>query len=171
MKYDVVVVGGGINGMVCALLAAERGLEVAILEGQPDLGGGVRTKELTLPGFHHDVCSAVHPFGRSSPVLRSLGLEDEGLEWVDPDVPLAHPLLGRDAVLLHRGIGETAADLGPRGGLYLKVMQTLVSDWPYLEDQLLGPAFRFPSLSSLRPLACFGPLALAPAALLGGLLG
>ena len=87
--------------MVCALLAAQRGMSALLLEGQASLGGGVRTRPLTLDGFHHDVCSAVHPFGRSSPVLRSLGLESEGLEWIDPVAPVAHPMIGEEAVVLN----------------------------------------------------------------------
>lgn len=169
--YDVVVVGGGINGMVAALLARERGLDVLLMEGHESLGGGVRTKELTLPGYHHDVCSAVHPFGRCSPVLRSLKLEDEGLEWVDPGVPLAHPLIGEEAILLHRDIAQTARGLGALGVNYSLVMNALVRDWDRLEDQLLGPALRVPSLSALLSLTRFGPLAGSPASVLGRLFG
>ena len=114
-EYDLVVVGSGVNGMVCALLAAQQGLRVLLVEGYRSLGGGVRTEELTLPGFLHDVCSAVHPFGRCSPILRELHLEEEGLEWIDPTVPLAHPLLDQEAVLLHRDVARTAEELGRAG--------------------------------------------------------
>ena len=171
-KYDLVVVGSGVNGMVCALLAAQRGMSVLLLEGQNSLGGGVRTRSLTLEGFHHDVCSAVHPFGRSSPVLRGLNLEDEGLEWVDPVAPVAHPMLGEEAVLLYQDLGRTAAELGPRGGAaYRSLMNVLLGCWETLEEQLLAPALRPPAPRTLLPLAAFGPLAAAPASWLGRLMG
>jgi phytoene dehydrogenase-like protein len=157
--------------MVCALLAARHGLDVLLVEGHTSLGGGVRTKELTLPGFQHDVCSAVHPFGRCSPILRSLDLESEGLQWVDPEVPLAHPLLGEKSVLLYRSVEGTAAELGPFGRVYQTVMNSLVRDWDRLEAQLLGPALRIPKLDTLLPLARFGPLAASPASWAGRLFG
>lgn len=157
--------------MVCALLAQEKGLQVLLIEGHESLGGGVRTLPLTLPGFKHDMCSAVHPFGRCSPVLRGLNLEAEGLEWVDAEVPVAHPLIGEEAVLLYRSIEQTALEMGSMGKLYRLLMSQMVEDWDLLEDQLLGPALRVPSPSSLLPLARFGPLALAPSNLLGKLFG
>jgi phytoene dehydrogenase-like protein len=171
-SYDVVVVGSGVNGMVAASLCRSRGLEVLLLESQDTLGGGVRTKELTEPGFFHDVCSAVHPFGRSSPVLVSLGLERYGLTWVDPDVPLAHPLHGEPAVLLHRDIEETAESIGGlSGSQYRALMRALTADWPALQDQLLGPPLRLPKPILLPRLARFGSLALTSAQLLGAFLG
>ncbi len=157
--------------MVCALLGAERGLSVTLIEGHDSLGGGVRTKELTLPGFRHDVCSAIHPFGRCSPILRSLDLESEGLQWVESEVPLAHPLIGEDAVLLYRSVERTALELGPLGRVYRPLMNRMVADWESLESQLLGPALRVPSLEALLPLARFGPLAVSPASWLGRLFG
>ena len=170
-EYDLVVVGSGVNGMVCALLAAQQGLRVLLIEGYRTLGGGVRTEELTLPGFLHDVCSAVHPFGRCSPILRDLKLEEEGLEWVDPAVPLAHPLLEQEAVLLHRDIARTAEELGRAGKVYSLLMNSLVDAWDTLEDQLLGPALKIPELRMLWPLTRFGPAALAPASWLGPMFG
>lgn len=169
--YDLTVVGSGVNGMVCALLAAQRGLRVLLVEGYRSLGGGVRTEELTLPGFKHDVCSAVHPFGRCSPVLRQLGLEEEGLEWVDPTAPLAHPLLGEEAVLLYKDVERTAAEIGRGGKLYSKLMNYLTGVWPVVEEQLLGPALRVPTPLAALSLVGFGPAALAPASLLGRAFG
>jgi phytoene dehydrogenase-like protein len=171
VEYDLTVVGSGVNGMVCALLAARRGLRVLLVEAYRSLGGGVRTEELTLPGFQHDVCSAVHPFGKCSPVLREIGLESEGLEWIDPPVPLAHPLLGEDAVLLHGDIETTARELGRSGKVYSTVMKSLTAAWPELEAQLLGPALKMPSPSILWPLTKFGSAALAPASVLGRVFG
>ncbi|MFA5504619.1 MAG: NAD(P)/FAD-dependent oxidoreductase [Vulcanimicrobiota bacterium] len=170
-QYDLIVVGSGVNGMVCALLAARQGLRVLLAEAYRSLGGGVRTEELTLPGFRHDVCAAVHPFGRCSPVLRSLELESEGLEWIDPPMPLAHPLPGEEAVLLHREIAKTAAELGPMGRIYSGLMHNLGECWEKLQDHLLGPALRLPGPALWGALARFGPAALAPASLLGSLLG
>jgi phytoene dehydrogenase-like protein len=170
-SYDVVVVGSGVNGMVAASLCRERGLEVLLLEARETLGGGVRTAELTVPGFRHDVCSAVHPFGRSSPVLARMDLEAQGLEWIDPDVPLAHPL-PEGAVLLHRDIELTAGSIGgSEGERYARIMRTLASDWPHLRDQLLGPPLRLPEPAVLPRLARFGSLALTSASVLGRLLG
>lgn len=170
--YDVIVVGSGVNGMVAATLARARGLEVLLLEARPTLGGGVRTESLTIEGFHHDTCSAVHPFGRSSPVLAGLGLESYGLEWIDPDVPLAHPLSDQPAVLLHRGIEETAESIGGTAGKrYRSLMGATVSDWPHLQDQLLGPALRPPNPVLLPRLARFGGMALTSANILGGAMG
>ena len=157
--------------MVCALLAAQQGLRVLLMEGYHSLGGGVRTEELTLPGFHHDVCSAVHPFGKCSPILRTLDLEGEGLEWIEPTVGLAHPLLDQEAVLLHREIKRTADELGRAGKVYSLLMNSLVDAWDTLENQLLGPALKFPEPGMLWPLTKFGPPALAPASLLGPLFG
>lgn len=170
--YDVVVVGSGVNGMVAASLCRSRGLEVLLLEAQDTLGGGVRSKELTLPGFRHDVCSAVHPFGRSSPALRALELDRHGLEWIDPEVPLAHPLPGQPAVLLHQDLQATADSVGDAGGRrYLGAMRALVQDWPQVQDQLLGPPLRLPAAQTLPRLARFGALALSSAQLFGSIFG
>lgn len=170
--YDVVVVGSGVNGMVAASLSAQRGLSVLLLEGRESLGGGVRTEPLTLPGFWHDTCSAIHPFGRSSPVLGDMHLERHGLEWIEPDVPLAHPLPDQPAVLLQRDIEATAESIGGESGArYRGLMRTVASDWPHLRDQLLGPPLRIPAPNLLPRLARFGGLALTSAAMLGGALG
>lgn len=172
MTFDVVVVGSGVNGMVAATLCAQQGLSVLVLEGRESLGGGVRTEEVTLPGFLHDVCSAVHPFGRSSPVLLDLDLTRYGLEWVDPELPVAHPLPGQPAVLAHRDIARTADSIGGAGGRrYAAMMGALTSDWPRLQDTLLGPPLALPSPALLPRLARFGTLALTSARLLGPAFG
>ncbi len=158
--------------MVAASLLRERGLEVLLLEAGPTLGGGVRTKELTLPGYRHDVCSAVHPFGRSSPVLQSMDLSAHGLSWIDPEVPLAHPMIGAPAVILHRDTEQTALAIGPKGGdRYRCLMDRLCSLWPKVQDQLLGPPLRLPSVDRWLPLAQFGAVALTSASMLSRWLG
>ncbi len=117
-----------------------------VLEAAAQLGGGTRTEELTLPGFRHDVCSAVHPMALASPFLRSLSLEEHGLELLHPDVPLAHPLDGGRAAVLHRSLDRTAAELdGADGGAYRRLMAPLVEHWePITADILAGPVWRIP---------------------------
>lgn len=107
--YDAVIIGSGPNGLAAAVHLAREGMSVHVIEGHAQIGGGARTAELTLPGFFHDVCSAIHPMGVASPFLKTLPLEDFGLEWIHPDVPLAHPFDDGSAAVLHRSISETAA--------------------------------------------------------------
>src|SRR5215203_2653123 len=90
--YDAIVVGSGPNGFAAAITLAQAGLSVIMFEAKSTIGGGMRSAELTLPGFIHDVCSAIHPLGLASPFFRKLSLEQHGLEWIHPSVPLAHPL-------------------------------------------------------------------------------
>src|SRR4051812_37944122 len=94
------VIGSGPNGLTAAILLAQAGILTTVIEAQPDTGGGTRSAELTLPGFLHDVCSAVHPMALFSPVFRSLPLNRHGLEWIQPESPLAHPLENGAAILL-----------------------------------------------------------------------
>ena len=101
-RYDAVVVGSGPNGLAAAVSLAQRGLAVLVLEAADTVGGGTRSAELTLPGFVHDVCSAVHPMAVASPFFKTLPLEQHGLEWVHPAVPLAHPLDDGTAAVLDR---------------------------------------------------------------------
>ena len=88
---DAIVVGSGPNGLAAAIELARSGLSVRVLEAADTVGGGARSAELTLPGFVHDVCSAIHPLGIASPFFRTLPLADHGLEWIEPPVALAHP--------------------------------------------------------------------------------
>ncbi|HVU72393.1 MAG TPA: NAD(P)/FAD-dependent oxidoreductase [Mycobacteriales bacterium] len=139
---DAVVVGSGPNGLVGAVLLAEAGLRVLVLEGAPVAGGGLRTEELTLPGFHHDVCSSVHPLGVASPAFRALGLGREGLAFAHPEVPLAHPLDGERPALLHRDLGATASDLGEEGRAWRGLVGPHVRAGLPLVNTMLSPLSR-----------------------------
>jgi phytoene dehydrogenase-like protein len=131
-----VVIGSGPNGLAGAITLAQAGLEVEVHEEAPALGGGVRTEELTLPGFHHDVCSAIHPLGRASPFFRTLDL---GVEWVDSPAPAAHPFDDGTAVTLERDVDATAAQLGADGDAYRRLVGPLVDAWAAIEPVLVGP--------------------------------
>src|SRR5690349_13678375 len=102
--YDAIVVGSGPNGLAAAVRLAQAGWSVQVREAKPTIGGGTRSAELTLPGFVHDVCSAIHPLSLGSPFLSSLPLKDFGLEFIQPDAPLAHPLDDGSAVVLEKSL-------------------------------------------------------------------
>jgi phytoene dehydrogenase-like protein len=137
--YDAVIVGAGPNGLAAAITLARAGRSVLVLEAKNVIGGGARTSELTLPGFLHDVCSAVHPLGAASPFMRSLPLAEFGLEWVQPDAPLAHPLDGGRAIIQERSVEATAQALEADGPAYRKLYTPLVEHWQELIDEFLGP--------------------------------
>jgi phytoene dehydrogenase-like protein len=148
-----VVVGSGPNGLAGALELARAGLDVEVFEAEDTIGGGVRSRELTLPGFVHDVCSAIQPLGANSPFFRSLDLD---VEWVQPDAQAAHPLDDGTAVLLERDLDATAEGLGRDGDAYRALVGPLVEHWPLVEPVLIGPLP--PSASSLSRLAfALGP--------------
>lgn len=161
--WDAVVVGAGPNGLAAAIRLAQAGRSVLVCEAAKTVGGGSRSAELTLPGFVHDICSAIHPLAASSPFFATMPLAKFGLEWVQPPAACAHPLDDGTAVVLERSIDETAAGLGEQsseggaagapqvggresrsdGAAYRRVMAPLVADWDRLRDDLLGP-LRFP---------------------------
>lgn len=138
-EVDAVVVGAGPNGLVAAVTLAQQGWSVLVVEAADRPGGGTRTAELMQPGVLHDICSAIHPLGLASPVMRSLPLGDHGLEWVQPEVPVAHVLDGGRAAFLHRSIEETADGLGVDGETYARLLGPLVAAGLDLTDGLLAP--------------------------------
>ncbi len=160
-RYDAVVVGSGPNGLSAAVRLAEAGCSVLVLEAADTIGGGTRSAQLTLPGFVHDVCAAVHALGVAAPPLSLEKLGVHGLRWVWPEVPLAHPLDGGRAGVLHRGVDETAVGIGADGPMWRRLMQPIVDDWPLLLPQLLAPLLSAPR----HPVAMarFGVRALQPA--------
>lgn len=143
---DAVVVGSGPNGLTAAVTLAASGLRVRVYEASDGVGGGARTAELTQPGFHHDTCSAVHPFGIGSPVFATLPLAEHGLEWIEPEVPLAHPLPDGSAAVLARSVDETVASLGVGGGGYRSLVGPFVGRWWDVADEVMRPvASRWPA--------------------------
>jgi phytoene dehydrogenase-like protein len=142
-SYDDGVVGAGPNGLAAAITVARTGRSVLLIEAEETVGGGARSAELTLPGFRHDVCSAIYPLGAGSPFFSTLPLEEHGLEWVHPRAPLAHPLDDGTAAVLHRSVDATADALGSDGAAYRRLMGLMVADWDKLASGLLG-TFRLP---------------------------
>jgi len=136
---DVVIVGSGPNGLAAGVFLAERGASVLVLEGHAQIGGGTRTAELTLPGFQHDVCSAVHPMGILSPYFRTLPLERFGLEWIRPAASVAHPLDDEPAVILRRSVAETAAELEEDEEAYRGLIEPFLGDPHGLLADAMGP--------------------------------
>ena len=137
--FDAVVVGAGPNGLSAAIELAEAGKRVLVIEGAATIGGGSRTLELTLPGFLHDPCSAIHPLGLASPFFRTLPLASYGLTWAEPPIALAHPFDDGSAATLSISIDETADSLGGDGPAYKQLMVPLVRDGDVLVRQILGP--------------------------------
>lgn len=154
-SYDAVVVGSGPNGLGAAITLARAGRSVLVVEGAEEPGGGCRSGELTLPGYRHDLCSAIHPMALASPLFRDLPLDAHGLEWIQPPASVAHPLDDAPAVLLLPAIEETADSLGDDGAAYADLFSPLVDSWPRLEATLLGPPWQA-APSSLAPLLRFG---------------
>ena len=144
MKYDAIVVGSGPNGLSAAITLQREGLRVLLLEAKQTIGGGMRTAELTQPGFLHDVCSAVHPMAAASPFFRTLPLHEFGLQYIIPEVLAAHPFDDGTAAALHRSIAETTASLGVDGPAYRRLFEPLVDAWPLIEGHILGPMLKWP---------------------------
>jgi phytoene dehydrogenase-like protein len=158
------VIGSGPNGLAAAIVLAQAGLDVEVFEAESTIGGATRTLDLTLPGFHHDFGSAVHPLGVGSPFFSSLPLADYGLEWIHSPAALAHPFDDGIAILLDRNLAQTAANLGEDGPAWRSLYEPLATHWPDLAADILRPAVAFPRHPFL--LARFGLNALLPAATL-----
>jgi len=137
--YDAVVVGSGPNGLAAAILLQQNGLSVLVIEGKDKIGGGLRTEELTLPGFLHDVCSAIHPLAAGSPFFETLPLHEHGLEYIYPEIAAAHPFDDGRAALLKKSVTETAAQFGVDEKAYLELMQPLVDTWAAMAADVLAP--------------------------------
>src|SRR5438067_2125371 len=159
--YDAVVVGSGPNGLAAAITLARDGLSVLVLEANSTIGGGARSSELTLPGFVHDVCSAVHPLAAGSPFFKTLPLGRFGLDWIEPEIPLAHPLEDGSAACLQRNVDLTAGSLGRDARAYRSLMKPLTRDWEKLSNEFLQPMLHLPR----HPFALgrFGVAAICPA--------
>ena len=158
--HDAIVVGSGPNGLAAAITIAEAGRSVLVVEAKNTVGGGARSAELTLPGFTHDVCSAIHPLAASSPFFSTLPLAEHGLEWVYPPASVAHPFDDGTAVILERSVEETSEMLGSDAAAYRKLMGPLVAAWENIANVILGP-LRIPRHPIL--LARFGLMALRSA--------
>ena len=163
---DAIVVGAGPNGLAAAIVLARAGLSVRVLEAGDTVGGGARSAELTLPGFVHDVCSAIHPLGLASPFFRTLPLADHGVKWIDPPAALAHPFEDGTAALLERTPEASVSALGDDESRWRRLFAPLVRDAEPLLDDVLAP-LHLPS----HPLALtrFGARAALPATALARL--
>src|SRR3984893_14476447 len=136
---DAVVVGSGPNGLAADITLARSGKSVRVVEGAASIGGGSRTEALTLPGFLHDVCSAIHPLAAGSPFFQTLPLARLGLDLIQPGAPLAHPLDGGRAIIVERSVAATAAGLGPDGRAYVRLMTPLVNHHAIVIKDFFAP--------------------------------
>ena len=134
-----IVVGSGSNGLAAAIVLARAGVDVRVVEGEDTVGGGCRSAELTLPGFVHDVCAAIHPLAASSPFLRTVPLADHGVEWIESPAALAHPFDDGTAALLFRSIEATGETLGEDAARYRRLIEPLVERSEHLLEDVLGP--------------------------------
>lgn len=161
-EFDATVVGAGPNGLAAALELARSGRKVLVVEAGTTIGGGTRTSELTLPGFRHDVCSAVHPFGIASPFFNEVVLD---IDWIQPDIPVTQPLDDGSSAVLYRSLEETASALGSDGGRYRSMMRPFTEDLEAAIELILGP-MRVPG-SDPRRLARIATRGGIPASLQG----
>lgn len=161
---EAIVVGSGPNGLACAAVLARAGMRVTVLEAEARIGGGTRTSELTLPGLLHDDCSAVHPMAVGAQSLSELGLERHGLEWCWPEVDLAHPLDGGNAVMMVRSLPDTVEGLGEDGPAWRRVFASSSGGFAALSEDIMRPLLHVPR-HPIR-LIRFGLAAALPASLL-----
>ncbi len=137
--FGAVVVGSGPNGLAAAITLQQQGIDVLLIESHDKIGGGMRTAALTLPGFQHDICSAIHPMAALSPFFSSLPLEDFGLQYLYPDVAAAHPFDDGTAAVLTASLDQTAASLGTDGAAYRRLLHPVIEDWNSINREVLGP--------------------------------
>jgi phytoene dehydrogenase-like protein len=170
-SVDAVVVGAGPNGLAAAIELARAGKSVTLFEAAGQIGGGSRSAELTLPGFIHDTCSAIHPLAAASPFFKDLKLEELGLEWIQPTSPLAHPFDDGTAAVLDRSLDETGRSLGPDADAYRALMSPLLARFDRVIPLLLGPLFAgrltVPPPNVIPPLLHFARTGIRSAAGLG----
>jgi phytoene dehydrogenase-like protein len=138
-SYDAIVVGAGPNGLAAAIRLQQKGLQVLLVEGKETIGGGMRTEEVTLPGFNHDICSAIHPLAIASPFFETLPLQKFGLEYIHPEILAAHPFDDGTAAALFNNLSQTASALEGDEDEYLSLMQPLSNNWSTLLPDFLGP--------------------------------
>lgn len=141
--YDAIVVGSGPNGLSAAIVLQKAGLSTLLIEARPTLGGGLRSAALTLPGFTHDICSAIHPMAAASPFFNALPLHQYGLQFINPPIAVAHPFDDGEAAWLMPSLHDTAAQFEKDGQPYLDLIGKVVEDWSLIKNDLLGP-LRFP---------------------------
>jgi phytoene dehydrogenase-like protein len=161
MNRKACVIGAGPNGLAAAIVVAQAGVQVDVLEAESTPGGAARTLELTLPGFQHDFGSAVFPLGAGSPFFSSLPLSNHGLQWIHSPAALAHPLDGGTAVILERDLNETLSSLGIDGAAWDKLTRPFVEHWSEFAPEILGPVRLLPRHPWL--MARFGMVALQSA--------
>src|SRR5271154_4305906 len=165
MSHKACVIGAGPNGLAAAIVLAQAGMQVDVLEAEPTPGGAARTLQLTLPGFQHDFGSAVYPLGLGSPFFSSLPLINHGLEWVHSPAALAHPLDDGTAVMLERDLDATRDSLGVDGPAWDKLMRPFVERWTEFAPEVLRPVSFFPRHPLL--MARFGVVAFQSARAVG----
>jgi phytoene dehydrogenase-like protein len=163
---DAIVVGSGPNGLAAAIRLAQEGFSVRVIERMEAPGGGTRSEELTVPGYLHDVCSAIHPLSLASPFLRSLPLSAFGLEWVHPEIPFAQAFSPTEAVPVHQDLDRAAESFGRDGRAYRRLLKPFVENWQDLLDDFLGPLPIPPKHPIL--MTRFGLTSLQPATWLAG---
>jgi len=139
IEYDCVVVGSGPNGLSAAIVLQQAGLSVLLIEGKKEIGGGLRSAELTLPGFVHDVCSAIHPLAVGSPFFKTLPLHEHGLEFIQPKIAAAHPLDDGTAAALHQSLEQTLQTLGDDAYSYRELIEPFLEGWSQIDTDVLGP--------------------------------
>jgi phytoene dehydrogenase-like protein len=162
-QFDAVIVGSGPNGLSAGIVLARAGLSVLVLEAKATIGGGARTEQVTLPGFHHDICSAIHPMSVVSPFIRTLPLADYGLEWAYSPAAIAHPLDDGTAATLELSLDATAARLGEDERAYRSLMKPFASKAGMLFDEILKPILPLPLPKHPLLLAHFGLIGLQSA--------